>query len=53
MLRDDSTASIWEEMQGLTVKNEQEEGHVGDPAGEKESRDRLLTHRSGTCHSRS
>lgn len=28
MLRDGSTASIWEEMQGLTVKNEQEEGHV-------------------------
>lgn len=28
MLRDGSTASIWEEMQGLTVKNEQEEGHA-------------------------
>lgn len=28
MLRDGSTASIWEEMQGLTATNEQEEGHV-------------------------
>lgn len=28
MLRDGRIASIWEEMQSLTVKNEQKEGHV-------------------------